>query len=98
MSEQDFERREPFEGEIWQHFKGRSYYIIASGAINATNGADSSEKYVVYTRDFYDYSDNEFGDTVYIRTLKEFMSEVDKEKYPDAEQKYRFEKLDDRDF
>jgi len=32
---------------------------------------------------------------LYIRPLKTFLSEVDREKYPDVQQKYRFEYIGD---
>ena len=68
--------------ECWRHFKGNDYIIIAV-AKNCTNGGDH-QSYVVYKR--LDL------DNIYMRRIDEFMSLVDCEKYPDAIQKFRFEK------
>ena len=64
---------------IYKHFKGDSY-IVEDVAIHS----ETREKYVLY-RGLY-------GDNLLcIRPYDMFMSEVDKTKYPDVEQKYRFE-------
>lgn len=64
---------------IYKHFKG-DYYIVEDIATHS----ETKEKYVVY-RGLYGNSE------LYIRSYDMFMSEVDKEKYPNVEQKYRFE-------
>ena len=64
---------------IYKHFKGDSY-IIEDVVIHS----ETREKYVIYRRL---YGDN----SLWIRPYDMFMSEVDKTKYPDVEQKYRFE-------
>ena len=75
----------PMCGEIFRHFKGNCYKIIAVG-----HHSETKEKLVVY----YDSSGkNSTLNDPCIRPLKMFMSEVDHEKYPGVEQKYRFERL-----
>lgn len=64
---------------IYRHFKG-DYYIVEDVAIHS----ETKEKYVVY-RGLYGESE------LYIRPYEMFLSKVDKEKYPNVEQEYRFE-------
>lgn len=64
---------------IYKHFKG-DYYIVEDIAIHS----ETKEKYVVYRAL---YGDN----TLYIRPYEMFLSKVDKQKYPDVKQEYRFE-------
>lgn len=64
---------------IYKHFKG-NLYIVEDIAIHS----ETKEQYVIY-RSLNDNSN------LWIRPLKMFMSEVDKEKYPNVTQKYRFE-------
>lgn len=79
------ERETPKVGEIWEHFKGNRYKIIAVG-----HHSETKEKLVVY----YDLSGkNSTIDNPCIRPLDMFMSEVDHKKYPTAKQKYRFEDI-----
>lgn len=71
--------------ETYKHFKGNFYIILAVG-----HHSETKEKMVVY----YDTSGkNSTIDDPCIRPLDMFISEVDHEKYPDVEQKYRFEKV-----
>ena len=67
---------------VYKHFKG-DYYLVEDVA----NHSETKEKYVVYRRL---YGDN----SLWIRQLDMFLSEVDHEKYPNVEQKYRFELQD----
>ena len=64
---------------IYKHFKG-DYYIVEDIA----NHSETREKYVVYRRLYGE------GD-LWMREMNMFLSEVDHEKYPNVEQKYRFE-------
>lgn len=64
---------------IYKHFKG-NYYLI----VDVATHSETEEKYVVY-RELY-------GDgNLWVRPLEMFLSEIDYNKYPNAEQKYRFE-------
>ena len=64
---------------IYKHFKG-NYVIVEDVAIHSEKG----EKYVVYRALYGDCN-------LFIRPYDMFLSEVDKEKYPNVEQKYRLE-------
>lgn len=64
---------------IYKHFKG-DYYLVEDIGINS----EDNKEYVIY-RALYD--DNK----LYIRELSMFVSDVDKEKYPNVSQKKRFE-------
>ena len=79
------ERNTPNPTEVYRHFKGNYYKIIAVG-----HHSETGEKLVVY----YDISgQNSTINDPCIRPLDMFMSEVDHDKYPDVMQKYRFEKV-----
>ena len=64
---------------VYRHFKG-DYYIVLDVAQNSEN----NDKYVVYRAL---YGENK----LWIREINMFLSEVDHDKYPDTDQKYRFE-------
>ncbi len=64
---------------VYRHFKG-DYYLVIDDATHS----ETMEKYVVYRRLYGDGS-------LWIRPMDMFLSEVDHDKYPNIEQKYRFE-------
>ena len=73
--------REVEIGRVYHHFKGNDYIVIALAL-----DCDDLSKKVVYKS----VIDNKY----WVRDYLEFLSLVDKEKYPDIEQKYRFELKD----
>ena len=88
---QPSDKRElPKAGELYRHFKGQ-VYCVCGFVINATNGADSSQMvlYIPESQIFSSYKN------FYCRSIKEFLSPVDREKYPDAKQQWRFEKVNE---
>lgn len=64
---------------IYKHFKG-DYYLVEDIAIHC----DDDSKYVIYRALYGDQK-------LYIRPLESFTSTVDKIKYPNITQTYRFE-------
>lgn len=64
---------------IYRHFKG-DYYLVEEIVKNS----ETLEDMVVY-RKLYD------DGSCWVRPLKDFLEEVNHEKYPKAKQKYRFE-------
>jgi len=70
-------------GDVVRHFKGNTYEIL-----HIARDSETCEEVVVY-RALY----GEGG--VWVRPLAMFLSPVDREKYPDAKQFYRFEKAED---
>lgn len=78
-------------GGAYRHFKGFTAKIITI----ATH-TETGESLVVYECSGKAVNSNH-EDGIYARPLEMFLSEVDHNKYPEAEQKYRFELLKERE-
>lgn len=72
--------REVKVGKLYKHFKGDIMKVLG-----IAKHSETLEEMVVY----------EHKGELWTRPLEMFNSKVDKEKYPDVKQEYRFEEIND---
>ena len=75
-------------GKKYKHFKGKLYKVLDIVFDSESNNDEEYKKVVIYQA--------LYGDNLkWARPYDMFNSLVDKEKYPNVEQEYRFEEVDE---
>lgn len=70
-------------GRVYKHFKGNKYIPIM-----LAENSETGEIMILYKALYGEYK-------IYVRPYDMFVSPVDKDKYPEAKQYYRFELLEE---
>lgn len=79
--------REIKTNKTYRHFKGNVYKVLYIGySTEEVNSKGEPLKVVIYQ--------SNHDEKIWVRPYENFASKVDKEKYPSAEQDYRFEEVD----
>lgn len=73
---------EVLAGRYYRHFKGNLYQVIG-----VATHTETEEKMVVYQAQYGERK-------LFVRPYEMFIEEVDRQKYPEATQQYRFELVD----
>lgn len=79
--------REIEVGKKYRHFKDKLYEVIAIAYDSESNNDEVLRKMVVYKALYGDGK-------IWVRDYEMFASKVDREKYPDVKQEYRFEEVE----
>lgn len=74
-------------GKKYRHFKDKLYEVIAIAYDSESNNDEVLRKMVVYKALYGDGK-------IWVRDYEMFASKVDREKYPNVEQEYRFEEVE----
>lgn len=77
-------------GRVYRHFKNKYYVVVDIVNDCESNNEPEYRKIVIYKALYGEH-------LTWARPYEMFASEVDHEKYPDVQQKYRFEEVDIED-